>query len=243
VRYRNRIIRTNETLDEQEFLAWKRRPSEIRGYQRTLYTTAPNGDYLRVDYHLRDKKVRLYLEDNEEGGLEYYAVIHDGKITLERNLSTGRSTPLYRKFIKHAENFATIANRHVLKIMGDNYGIMQARQDTRDIQRKSDLELTRRRYFRAEQQDHKKITDIGSFHATKRFSMADIFDLTLGLVIATILYLLWHEFMFVGIFSAIYGVVLGLLDMFIREREPIFMKIVFFVVAGTLLYLGGYYYL
>ena len=54
--------------DEYKSYHWKRRPSEIRGYNRVIYTTTERGDYLRVDYNLKDKKVRLYLEDAEEGG-------------------------------------------------------------------------------------------------------------------------------------------------------------------------------
>ena len=47
---------------------WKRRPSEIRGYERTMYTTLDNGDYIRVDYNTGEKIVRLYVEVLKEKG-------------------------------------------------------------------------------------------------------------------------------------------------------------------------------
>ncbi|MBP7584150.1 MAG: hypothetical protein KBA61_08970, partial [Spirochaetes bacterium] len=97
---------------------WKRRPSEMRGYQRTLYLNDDNGDYVRVDYNTKDKKVRLYIEDSEEGGIPYYAVITDGKISVERNAQTGRPIDLSEKFRARAELFASIGNREVLKLIG-----------------------------------------------------------------------------------------------------------------------------
>ena len=39
--------------------AWKRRPSEIRGYERALYTTLDNGDYIRIDYNNGAQRARL----------------------------------------------------------------------------------------------------------------------------------------------------------------------------------------
>ena len=45
---------------------WKRRPSEIKGYQKAYYINDSDGSYLRVDYHLKEKKLRLYLEDASE---------------------------------------------------------------------------------------------------------------------------------------------------------------------------------
>ena len=83
--------KTGNIVVESDQQSWKKRPSEIRGYQRTYYMNSPDGDYLRVDYNLKEKKVRLYVEVEGEGGNAYYAVITNGKITAERSVSSGRN--------------------------------------------------------------------------------------------------------------------------------------------------------
>ncbi|MCX7678592.1 MAG: hypothetical protein N2316_05185, partial [Spirochaetes bacterium] len=110
---------------------WKRRPSEIRGYNRTFYMTDDNGDYLRVDYNLKEKRVRLYLEDASEGGIPYYAVISNGRITAEKNAQTGRPVNLSEKFRSRAELFSSIGNNEVLKLINENYGIGAKVRDQR----------------------------------------------------------------------------------------------------------------
>ena len=41
--------------DNKKQHVWKRRPSDIRGYERAMYTTLENGDYIRVDYNTGEK--------------------------------------------------------------------------------------------------------------------------------------------------------------------------------------------
>jgi hypothetical protein len=64
--------------------SWKRRPSEIRGYERAMYTTLNNGDYIRIDYNVAEKRVRLYVEVSDENNASYYSIINSGKIVNER---------------------------------------------------------------------------------------------------------------------------------------------------------------
>ena len=56
--------------------SWKRRPSEIRGYERAMYTTLNNGDYIRVDYNIAEKRVRLYVEVSDEKNASYYSIVN-----------------------------------------------------------------------------------------------------------------------------------------------------------------------
>jgi hypothetical protein len=116
----------NIVLDAAQH-AWKKRPSEIRGYQRTFYITSDEGDYLRVDYNLKEKRVRLYIEIDAEGGNAYYSVITNGKVTAERSISTGRSYGFSDKFRERADVFSTLPNNPVLKLINRNYGIQRAK--------------------------------------------------------------------------------------------------------------------
>ena len=89
---------------ENTQFTWKRRPSEIRGYERAMYTTLENGDYIRVDYNTGEKIVRLYAEVLEEKGASYYAVISNGRVTVEKN-SNGRSARVADMLSERAKEF------------------------------------------------------------------------------------------------------------------------------------------
>lgn len=220
-------------------ITWKRRPSEIRGYVRTLYFTDNNGDYIRVDYNLREKRVRLYIEDNDEGGIEYYSIINNGKITVERNLTTGRSSNLQSKFSKRSAIFATIPNRQVLKLIGDNYGIASISNEGKKRNIENNLERTRRKYFVADNKNSR--STIGQFSSDKSLKFADVVDIIIGVAVTFAIFYISYNFMLSGIIAAVYGILLGIIDMFMRRREPIFLKIMLFVFCGFIAYIYGYY--
>jgi hypothetical protein len=45
-----------------------------------------------------------------------------------------------------------------------------------------------------------------------------------------------------GAASVIWGMLLGVFDILLREREPVFTKIFFFLIAGSGIYFYGYLY-
>ncbi len=223
---------------------WKRRPSEIRGYTRTLYIVDENKDYLRVDYNLKEKRVRLYVEINAEGNSAYYSVIKDGKKTVERSVVSGRSQGFSEKFIAHAEIFSTIPNKASLKLINGNYGIgknsFQASENKRD-ERRARLEETKRKYFNIQENPYSKNGKIGGSH-NRDVHFSDFIDLILGVVLSGGVFLLYqYSFIGMGIISAFYGISLGFIDMFIREKPPLFIKILFFILFGTTSYIFGYF--
>ncbi len=234
-------VEPGNKLIESKKVYWKRRPSEIRGYQRTLYLNADNGDYIRVDYNLKEKRVRLYIEDTEEGGIPYYSVISSGKITAERNASTGRAFSLKEKFSQRADIFSTLSNRDVLKLINKNYGIGEERQVTRkkDQERQRELERTRDRYFKAEGKSDSGSSSSGRIN--KKIRLIDGIDLFVGANLCLGFYYFNHTLISVGIIAAFFGILLGIIDIFFRRREPIFSKIVFFIITGASLYVYGYY--
>ncbi len=223
--------------------SWKRRPSEIRGYQRALYLTADNNDYLRVDYNLREKIVRLYIEIAEEGGNAYYAVIKEGRVTVEKSLVSGRTFGFAERFRERAEIFSSIPNRDVIKLINKNYNIdFPQNKEKAAVERKKKLEETRKRYFVTE--DQKKDTtneQIGlSFSEIKAIDFIDFF---VGSVLSgTVFFLLQYDFVALGIVSAFYGIGIGLVDMIFRERPPIFIKMILFISAGVTAYVYGYFF-
>ncbi|HOO71862.1 MAG TPA: hypothetical protein PK926_08865 [Spirochaetota bacterium] len=227
---------------------WKRRPSEIRGYHRTLYYNADNGDYLRVDYNLKEKRVRLYVEVSDEGGNPYYSVISNGKITAERSVSSGRSYGFADKFQSRADIFSTIPNRDVIKLINRNYKIYAeySADKARDEEKARELnkirEETRKRYFKPETNPYKdsarKARSI-SFS----FSLIDIVDILIGVMLSGSAFLYFqYSFIAMGIIAAFFGIINGFVDMFIRKRSPLIVKVLLFVLSGTVIYVYGYFF-
>lgn len=242
----NSINKSNDSKD----IFWKRRPSEIRGYNRTLYTTTEDGDYIRVDYNIKEKKVRIYLEDTDEGGNPYYSVITQGRINIERNATTGRVCPLEEKLSKRADVISTIPNREVLKLINNNYGISE-RQEVRiidsaeakrkEIERKKELNRIRKKYFKTQPfifSDRPRIK-----RPRQKFSFIDLIDFLIGISLCVILYSIDRSFVTVGVLAAFIGIFMGLLDVYQRERQLVLTKMFFFLISGMISYIYGYYIL
>lgn len=228
---------------EAKKASWKRRPSEIRGYQRVLYCTTDTGEYIRVDYSVKDRRVRIYVEDKDEGGNPYYSVIDKGRITAERNATSGRPVSLSERFEKRAEIISTIPNKDVLRLINKHYGIGESSDEiaSRRKKRHDELEKTRKRYFKHE--------DIPSFAAketteTKRnIRIREIIDLAVGGAIVGGMYYFSLDLIKTGIVSAAVGIFIAFVDIFIRQKDTILLKTFIFLLAGIVLYILGYFIL
>ncbi len=236
---------SNIVLDNAQH-TWKKRPSEIRGYQRTFYINSEDGDYLRVDYNLKEKRVRLYMEIESEGGNAYYSVVTSGKITAERSVSTGRNFGFSDKFRERADIFNTIPNREVLKLINRNYGIQRAKASDKQKPRTEKEKLireTKRRYFKREDGE-------GAGEASRygrglfgRIRLIDIIDITLGLLLSGSVFLYFkYSYMAMGATAAFFGIIIGFVDMFFRDRSPNFIKVMLFLFSGGAFYIKGYFF-
>ncbi|HOW83945.1 MAG TPA: hypothetical protein PK573_15395 [Spirochaetota bacterium] len=229
--------------------SWKRRPSEIRGYHRTLYYNTDNGDYLRVDYNLKEKRVRLYIEIADEGGNQYYSVISNGKITAERSVSSGRSYGFADKFQSRADIFSTIPNGDVLKLINRNYSIYsgylydKAREEEKARQNQNKLrEETRKRYFKSDANPYVQTVKTRK-PVSFSFGLIDIVDILIGVMLSGIVFLYFqYSFIAMGIMASFYGIINGFIDMFLRKRSPLIIKVIVFVVSGMALYIYGYFF-
>jgi hypothetical protein len=232
----------NRSNDKNYF--WRRRPSELRGYNRTLYTTTDDNDYLRVDFNLKEKRIRIYLEDNDEGGNPYYSVITNGKITIERNATTGRIAELYEKFNKRADVFSTIPNQEILRLINNNYGIGL----------KGKIKPVHKAEYRIKQSTNTENINIPDFVAgkdrvsrskkkSKWFYLSDIIDVIAGSILCLAIYFYNHSFVTLGVLAAFIGIFIGLLDIYYREKHLNIIKMLLFLLAGVIFYIYGYYIL
>jgi len=228
---------------------WKRRPSEIRGYERAVYTTMENGDYLRVDYNKGDERARIYVEVQGEEGASYYSVISQGMVTVERN-SSGRSSRVAEHIRKRAEEFSSIPNNDVLSLLNGSYGIAldQKAQKEKQAKRKAELDETRRKYFKqgdaGKRNPYSSENVSDSMRYQKSVGFVDLLDIFAGAGLAVIFF--WinqYSFLAMGATCAIWGLLIGLFDMIIRDREPVFFKIFMFLISGAALYFYGYFFI
>jgi len=250
-----RTNKIKKTFESNE-LYWKRRPSEIRGYQRTLYITTEKGDYIRVDYNLKEKRVRLYLEDGEEGGNPYYSVISDGKISIERNATTGRVFSLFEKFIKRSDIISAIPNKEILKLINNNYGIgaenkqkplFTGQKKVKHNDLRMSLEKTRLKYFISEGDANSiykiKEAPVSIKQKRERYQPIDFLDLLIGIFLCITVFVYNNNYIILGVLSAFLGIIIGLVDIFYRVRQPFFSKMIFFIIIGIFSYIYGYYIL
>jgi len=224
---------------------WKRRPSEIRGYERAMYTTLENGDYIRVDYNTGEKIVRLYTEVLEDKGASYYAVINKGKITVEKN-SSGRSARVADSIKERAQEFSTLPNTDVLKLINNNYGISiySTNRDTEKNDRlHKEREEIKKKYFKPE--DNPYIPhEIQAQRRIQKLGIIDFFDILGGLAVSGLFFFVSQfDLNAAGAAAVIWGMLLGVFDILIRDREPVFLKIIFFLLAGGGIYIYSYIYL
>ncbi len=235
---------SNIVLDTNQ-QTWKKRPSEIRGYQRTFYINSEDGDYLRVDYNLKEKRVRLYIEVEEEGGNAYYSVITDGKITAERSVSTGRNFGFTEKFRGRSAIFSTVPNNQVLKLVNRNYGIQRGKPQDKEkpeSEKEKLIQETKQRYFKPDFYEAGEEEGGRRGAIFKTIGLFDLIDLVIGVLISGSVFLYFgYSYLAMGVAAAFFGIIVGFVDMFIRGRAPIISKVAFFLLAGVILYVYGYF--
>jgi len=228
--------------------SWKRRPSEIRGYERAMYTTLNNGDYIRVDYNVSEKRVRLYVEVSEENNASYYSILNSGKIVSERN-SSGKTARVGEKISERSDEFSTLPNTEVLKLINRAYGIESsddAESRKKEQQKKEQLSSVRKRYFRETEKAENIYADdsVTITRVTGKIGLIDLIDVMTGIAVSGIFYILnQYSFLALGATAVVWGILLGLFDIVLRNREPVFIKILFFLMSGTAFYIYEYFYL
>ena len=70
-----------------------------------------------------------------------------------------------------------------------------------------------------------------------------LLDYTVGVLLAVAVFLYFHSFIAAGVAAAFFGIFVGIIEMFLRGRDPSVMKMLFFVGTGAALYVYGYYFL
>lgn len=225
--------------------SWKRRPSEIKGFDRAMYTTLDNGDYIRIDYNIVDNMARVYVEIDGDRTSPYYAIINKGRVTLERN-NAGRSSKVAEIISARASQFSSIPNKEILKIVNRNYGIIDSSEPVPE--NKADRgqvtrDQIRKKYFKNDANPYEQESASVKSSFISGFSFVDLIDFVVGIVlIGAAFFFSQYSLLTVGTVAILWGLVLGFLDIVLRNREPVFTKIIFFLFGGAFVYIYGYFY-
>jgi len=209
-----------------------------------MYTTLDDGDYIRVDYNTGEKIARLYVEVIKEKGASYYAVISKGRVTVEKN-SNGRSARVTEVISERAKEFSTLPNNDVLKLINNNYGIFKSKSPAKNINKERlnvERQEIKRKYFKEDENPYK---GSGSTipPARRKIGLVDLVDTLTGILISGVVFFIGqYDLMVAGVTAVVWGMLLGIFDILIREREPVFIKIFFFLISGMGIYIYSYIY-
>jgi hypothetical protein len=225
---------------------WKRRPSEIRGYQMAHFMNTEAGDYLRVDYNLKEKRIRLFIEDADEGGNPYFAVVSNGKVISQRNVTSGREADVISRLQKRAVLFNSLPPRDVRNIVKTALASEQKESARGDAPAKNDphqelLDRTRRRYFKEEEGAVEHSGEPGA-RQRSAWGARELIDVLVGLAVCAGIYFYNRDFVIIGIAAGVIGMGIGAIDIIIRRREPSIIKTLLFMLGGLSSYIYGYYY-
>ena len=236
--------KTGETDNKNsQGASWQKRPSEIKGYRLCYYITDKKRDYIRVDVNPKGKKVRLYIEVFSQGGCPYFSTIADGKVVLEKNMLTKRSFGFSNVFSERAPIVSTIPDEDVLEFFNGNYGIKAT--EAKEVARKKLLRETKERYFSKESLPNEYAASDSADEGKKSFIwrlFAGFIDVLIGAALSVSSFFVFgHSFVAFGVCLAFYGVILGGVDFFIKDKPPNVIKLLVFIFMGLASYIYGYY--
>ena len=217
---------------------WKTRRSELEGYNRTYYVNTAEEDYLRADVSKNGDTVRLYAELGADGGVGYVSIIRNGKIAEEKSALSQKSGDFSEKFASKADVFSMMPSSSLIKLIAGNYGI-----SSKKVLTAKRLEETKAKYFKNKQGDNsdKEIAEVGSRNKVQ-FSFIDLIDFGIGIMAALIVFLVFdNSFTILGIVLSMFGITIGAIDMFIRNKEIVISKMLVFILAGMGSYIYGYF--
>ena len=103
-------------------------------------------------------------------------------------------------------------------------------------------EETRKKYFKAgENPYYTRSIDDGKLQS--KFKLLDFVDIAIGILLSGIVFIfLKSSYIAAGVVAAFFGIIIGMIDLLIRGRNPVLVKVFLFLVSGMILYIYGYYF-
>lgn len=230
---------------------WKRTRVQSQGFQKAYRAKTPAGDVLLVEFNFHESLVKIQLEPSHEHGSSYSSTIKKGVIIRERDVLNGTSYSLKKKFYPFRIIFSCLPDDDILDTIGGIYEISRIPLfRTRSIASPQDIGADTD-FERAIPEDpwYKKfLGSIGSPGETVRSYISnlreravdDVNDSVLGFSMAAVLYFHFFDFVVLGWTLAFLGFLFGGVDWIIRDRNPLLIKILLFLVVGSYFFYTGY---
>lgn len=234
-------------LEYEKFRTWwKRARPSTQGFRKCYQAKTPSGDSLQLEANIHEGIVKLQLEPANEKGACYSCTIKKGTIIREREVNTGVSISLKKKFEPFKSIFSALPDEEALKCIGGVYGILWLPHRSSSNQ-EAKLEIPN---LLQEKQAPLSFLQRIFLRKTKFFSKESLptwkeikdglQDSALGFSLGGFLYYHFFDFMLLGWVLAFYGVLLGGVDWVFRKRRPQIFKVLVFLGFGSYFFYTGY---
>ncbi len=233
-------------LEYEKFRTWwKRSRPSTQGFRKCYQAKTPSGDILQIEANLHEGLVKLQLEPVTEKGACYSCTIKKGTIIREREVNTGVSIPLKKKFEPFKIIFSALPDEEALKCIGGVYGILwlpHTVSSTKDLE----VETTNSSEVKVKPNFLKKFfgKSVNIFSKNNLPTWKEVKDglqdSALGFSLGGFLYYHFFDFVLLGWVLAFYGILSGGIDWIFRKRRPQILKVLLFLGFGSYFFYTGY---
>jgi hypothetical protein len=220
---------------------WRVRPCRREGYNKTYVGEFPDGSKIELDYNFARELVRIEYHPEGDSERIFIALIKKGVLLQERDFSTNRPCDLYRRIQPLAKYFQYFPDNHVLRSLDGIYGlplqsilpeVTQVRDFFRwkNIRHRSVRDVLRS-YLKAKRIEERKARP---FHRRLiRRLPADLFDLGMGMIPVSLFFRRELSPETLAFILGTLGFVTGGLDAIWRQRNPLIIKVLFFLLPAS----------
>lgn len=240
---------------------WRKQKPRTPGFIRAFTMETPLGDVLEAEFNFHERLVRLTVEIKEEKGRMYGATVKNGTVQTEKDITSGRAYPVFRKIWPFREYFSSLPDKDMLVSIGGAYEIyppFQAEVSEKTRSSRGPLESalfpstrydsifgiireTRFQRWRRERREAREAR--GSLWTRfKRRVWGDLQDVCLGVGFGCLVYYVYYDYVVLGLSLGVLGMIAGLLDFLVRKRSVLMTKVLSFLSFGSYFFYNGYVY-
>lgn len=229
---------------------WRKQKPRIPGFVRSYFCETPLGDKLEADFNFHEKLVRLTVEIREEKNRIYSSTIQDGLVLAEKDMTSGRAYPVFRKIWPFREHFSDLPDPDLVIAIGGCYDIFPL-FDPEAYRRISERKFSRydsvfgfkregfwERFWRERREAKHERGSL--WQRFKRRFWGDLQDIAVGTLACFAIYHFYYDFVFLGLSLATTGMVAGIMDFIVRKRSILMTKVLSFLSLGSYFFYNGY---
>ncbi|MCU0823337.1 MAG: hypothetical protein MUF77_01680 [Leptospira sp.] len=236
---------------------WRKQKPRTPGFIRAFSMETPLGDVLEAEFNFHERLVRLSAQIKEEKNRIYGATVKNGVVLQEKDISSGRAYPVFRKLWPFRDYFASLPDPDLLASLGGAYEIYPPYLPDIEEEKKNRVRRfpastkydsifgivreTRFQRWRRRRREARRARGT-PWQRFKRRIWGDLQDFTLGLGFGYLVYISYYDYVVLGVTIACLGMVAGLLDFLVRKRSVLFTKVLSFLSIGSYFFYNGYVY-